>query len=134
MDASEGELSVSMYRLAARPPCRTLISDASKHAVGGFCLETGQCWRCDLSEEELACIRGSIKHLQSQDSISIMPSSFSAWWCPHIGWLGYAVSVPWRTRTVCCFEVTMRDGHMGAVSSFTAKRAGLNCFSVIRGY
>ena len=45
MDASEGGLSASMYRLVARPPCRTLTSDASNHAVGGFCLETGQYWR-----------------------------------------------------------------------------------------
>ena len=36
MNASEGGLSAPMYRLVARPPCRTLTSDASKHAVGGF--------------------------------------------------------------------------------------------------
>ena len=40
MDASEGGLSAPMYRLVARLPCHTLTSGASKHAVGGFCLET----------------------------------------------------------------------------------------------
>ena len=65
MDANEGGLVTAMYRLEARPPCRTLTSDASNHAVGGFCLETGQYWRYDLSEEELARFFGSSKHLQS---------------------------------------------------------------------
>ena len=59
------------YRLVAGPSCHTLTSDTSKHDVGGFCLETGQYWRYELSEEELACFCGSSKHLQSQDSISI---------------------------------------------------------------
>ena len=40
MDASEGGASAPTYRLVACPPCRTLISDASKHAVEGVCLET----------------------------------------------------------------------------------------------
>ena len=71
MDTSEGRLFAPMYRLVARTPCRTLISDASKHAVGGFGLETGQYWQYDLSEEELARFCGSSKHLQSQDSFSI---------------------------------------------------------------
>ena len=71
MDASEGGLSAPMYRTLARPPCRTLTSDASKHAVGGFYLETGQYWWYGLSEEDLARFCGSSKHLQSQDSISI---------------------------------------------------------------
>ena len=39
MDASKGGLSAPMYRLVPRPPCYTLISDVSKYAVGGFCLE-----------------------------------------------------------------------------------------------
>ena len=69
MDASEGRLSAPMCRLAARPPCRTLISDGSKHAVGDLCLETGQYRRDDLSEEELARFCGSNKHLQSQDMV-----------------------------------------------------------------
>ena len=43
--ASEGGLSAPMYRLIARLSCRTLISDAFKHAVGVCCLETGQHWR-----------------------------------------------------------------------------------------
>ena len=71
MDASEEGLSAPMYRLVARPPCRTLTSDTSKHAVEGFCLETGQYWRYDLSEEELARFCESSKHNQSHVSISI---------------------------------------------------------------
>ena len=38
MDASKMGLSAPMYRPVARPPYRTLISDASKYTVGGFCL------------------------------------------------------------------------------------------------
>ena len=71
MDLSERGLSASMPRLVVRPPCRTLVSDASKHAVGGVCLETGQYWWYDLSEEELARFCRRSKHLQSQDCISI---------------------------------------------------------------
>ena len=71
MGTSEGGLSAPMCRLVARPPCHHLISDAFTHAVGGFCLETGQYWRYNLSEKTLARFRGSIKHLQSQDSSSI---------------------------------------------------------------
>ena len=37
----------------------------------GFCFKTGQYWRYDLSQEELARFCGSSKHLQAQDSISI---------------------------------------------------------------
>ena len=42
MHVSERGISIPMYRLAARPPSRTFIPDAFKHAVGGFCLETDQ--------------------------------------------------------------------------------------------
>ena len=60
-----------MYRLVARPRCRTLVSDAFKHAVGGFCLETGSHWRYGVSGEELVCFYEITKHLQTQDSFSI---------------------------------------------------------------
>ena len=71
MSTSEGGLSAPVYRLVAPPPCCTLTSDASKHAVGGFCWETGQYWRYNLSEEELARFCGLSKHIQAQDTISI---------------------------------------------------------------
>ena len=67
---SRGGLSATMYRLVAHPPCPTLTSGAYKQAVEGFCLEIGQYWRYDLSEEELARFCGSSKHLPSQDDIS----------------------------------------------------------------
>ena len=51
MDTSEGGLSTPIYRLVARLSCPTYTSDASKHAVEGLCLETGQYWRYDLSRE-----------------------------------------------------------------------------------
>ena len=70
MDASERGLYTPMYRLVARPPCRPLIPTASRHAIGGFCIETGQYWRYDLSEEDLVHFCGRSKHLQLQDSIS----------------------------------------------------------------
>ena len=60
IDESEGGLSVPMYCLVARPPCHTLTSDASKLAVGGFYLETGQQWWDGSSEEELARFCGSM--------------------------------------------------------------------------
>ena len=41
LDARGGTLSAPMYRLLERPARRTLFSDASKAAVGSFCLETG---------------------------------------------------------------------------------------------
>ena len=41
IDARGGTLSAPMYRLLERPARRTLFSEASKTAVGGFCLETG---------------------------------------------------------------------------------------------
>ena len=52
LDARGGTLSAPMYRLLERPARRTLFSDASKTAVGGFCLETGVYWRYELNDRE----------------------------------------------------------------------------------
>ena len=98
-------MSIPMYRLVARPPCRTLISNAYKHVVGGFCLEADQYWRYDLSEQELARVCGSRKHLQCQDGVSIntlelLGMLISAYM------LLFSVSVPWGTGTVYCCKVT----------------------------
>ena len=71
MDASEGGLSAPMCHLVARPPYHTLPSDASKHAVGNFCLKMGQYWWYDLSQEELARFCVSSKHIQSLDNICV---------------------------------------------------------------
>ena len=48
-----------MYNIVTRPPQLTLFSDASKQAVGGYCSETGQYWRYDLSAEERSRFCGS---------------------------------------------------------------------------
>ena len=79
MDASEGGLSAPMSHLVARPPCHTLTSDASKHAVGGFCLEMGQYWRYDLSQEELARFVEAASTFSRWIIFASMPSSCSAW-------------------------------------------------------
>ena len=79
MDASEGGLSAPMYHLVARPLCRTLTSNASKHTVEGFCLETEHNWRYDLSEEEQACFVEACSTFSSRIIFLSMPSSCSAW-------------------------------------------------------
>ena len=52
LDARGGTLLAPMYRLLEHPARRTLFSDASKTAVGGFCLETGVYWRYELNDRE----------------------------------------------------------------------------------
>ena len=101
-----------IYRLVARPPCRTLVSDASKHVVGGFCLETDQYWRYDLSEEEPARVCESSKHLQWQDGVSINALELLGMLVSTY-MLSFSVSVPWRTGAVCCCEVTTRLQYTG---------------------
>ena len=60
-----------MYHLLERPSQRTLISDASKTAVGGFCLETGVYWRYDLDAGERSRFCGSSKSVAGENDISI---------------------------------------------------------------
>ena len=71
MNTSEAKISTPMYRLVARPSCRTSALGASKHFVGSFCVETGQYWWYGLSKEELARFCGSSKHLWCQGTIFI---------------------------------------------------------------
>ena len=75
MDASQGRLFPPMHNRVARPLCRTLISDASRYAVGSFCLETGQYWLHELFEEGLARRCGSSKHLHLQESTHKCPQA-----------------------------------------------------------
>ena len=71
LDARGGTLSALMYHL---PECRsqcTLFSDASKNAVGGFCIETGVYWRYDLDAGERSRFCGSSKSVAGGNDISI---------------------------------------------------------------
>ena len=70
--ASRGEQFTSaMYNIVTRPPQLTLFSDASEQAVGGYCSETGQHWRYDLSAEEQSRCCGSTASLVGVDDVSV---------------------------------------------------------------
>ena len=71
VDARGGVLSAPMYHLLERPAQRTLFSDASKIAVGGYCLETGVYWRYDLTAQEQSRFCGSSKSVRGVDDLSI---------------------------------------------------------------
>ena len=60
-----------MYRLLERPARRTLFSDASKTAVGGFCLETGVYWGYELNDRERSRFCGSSGSVSFEDDLSI---------------------------------------------------------------
>ena len=45
-------MGAPFVRFVKQPHKRTWLSDASFEAVGGLCLETGVCWRYNLTEEE----------------------------------------------------------------------------------
>ena len=60
-----------MYHLLERPSQRTLFSDASNTAVGGFCLETGVYWRYDLDAGKRSRFCGSSKSVAGENDVSI---------------------------------------------------------------
>ena len=62
-----------MSHLLERPAQRTLFSDASKTAVGGYCLETGVYWRYDLTDQQQSRLFfcGSGKSVRGVDGLSI---------------------------------------------------------------
>ena len=53
-DAIGGCLSAPMHNWVLRPARRTLLSDAYKRAIGGYCLEKGVHWRYNLTKDEHA--------------------------------------------------------------------------------
>ena len=59
-----------MYHLLERPAHRTLFSDASKTAVGGYCLETGVYWRYDTTAQEHSRVCGSSKSVRGENDLS----------------------------------------------------------------
>ena len=70
VDALGGVLSAPMYQMLERPAQRTLFSDASKTAVGGYCLETGVYWRYDLTAQEQSRFCGSTKSVRGVNDLS----------------------------------------------------------------
>ena len=52
LDVRGGSLMAPMYDLVYRPPARTIFTDASKTAVGGYCAETGMWFLYDLTGDE----------------------------------------------------------------------------------
>ena len=70
LGARGGTLSAPMYHLLERPSQRTLFSDASKTAVGGFFVEPGVYWRYDLYAGERSRFYGSRKSVAGQNNIS----------------------------------------------------------------
>ena len=71
LDARGGTLPAPMYHLLEHPSQRTLFSDASTTAVGGFCLETGMYWRYDIDAGERSRFCGSSKSVAGENDRSI---------------------------------------------------------------
>ena len=71
VDARGRVLSVPMYHFLERSAQRTFFSDASKAAVGGYCLETGVCWRYDFTAQEQSRFCGSSKCVRGVDDLSM---------------------------------------------------------------
>ena len=70
LDARGGVSSAPMCRLLERPAQRALFSDASNTAVGGYCIETGVCWRYNLTAQEQSRFCGSSKSVHGEDDLS----------------------------------------------------------------
>ena len=69
--ARGGSLCSPMFNIVARPPTFSILTDASKRAIGGYCPEGGQYFRYDLSEEEQSRFVGSSKYVVGENDISI---------------------------------------------------------------
>ena len=71
VDARGGVLLVPMYHLLERRAKRTLLSDAIKTAVGGYCFETGGYWSYDLTAQQPSRFCGSSKSVRGVEDLSI---------------------------------------------------------------
>ena len=71
VDARGGVLPAPNYHLLQRPAQRTLFSEESKSVVGRYCLETGVCWRYDLTAQQQSQSHGSSKSVRGEDDLSI---------------------------------------------------------------
>jgi len=61
-------LEAPLHCCFLQPPSRILVSDASGHAMGGYCLESGKWWRIDFTPDEQARLRAHVRH---RDDLSI---------------------------------------------------------------
>ena len=61
-------MSDEIARLGSHLSSRTLVSDASGKAVGGYCLETGAWWRFDLDGNAKSRLS---EHVKGQNDFSI---------------------------------------------------------------
>ena len=66
-----GHFSSPMYNIVIRLPKLTMFTDASKSAVGGYCLLTGHLFRSELSAEEKFRFWGSSKYVTGFNNVSI---------------------------------------------------------------
>lgn len=66
-----GYLCSPMYNIVLRPPTLSVFTDASKSALGGYCTQTGQYFRYDLSAEEQSRFVGSSTLVVGVNDISI---------------------------------------------------------------
>lgn len=67
-DDKRGRLEMPLYSFYLQPHCRTLWSDASGDAMGGYCLETGKYWRMDFPTDVRQRLR---QHVLGRDDLSI---------------------------------------------------------------
>ena len=70
-DTCIGVLSAPIYHFLERPAQHTLCSDASKTAVGGYCLKTRVYLRYDLTDQEQSRFCGSSKSVNCVKDLSI---------------------------------------------------------------
>ena len=63
-----GTLHAPLYSFFLQPPSRTLWSDASGDAMGGYCLESGTWWRMDFDEGVRTRLRQKVR---GRDDLSI---------------------------------------------------------------
>ena len=61
-------MSDEIARLGSHLSSRTLVSDASGTAVGGYCLETGAWWRFDLDRNAKSRLS---EHVKGHNDLSI---------------------------------------------------------------
>ena len=68
----ESTLTAPLYSTYRQPHHRTLLSDASGDAMGGFCSETGAWWRFDFNPEVRARFRTTKIHQRDELSINLL--------------------------------------------------------------
>ena len=74
-------LSAPLFACFLQPPSRILISDASGDAMGGYCLESGQWWRIDFSDDIRSRLRQRVGHRDdlSMNVFELLGMVITAW-------------------------------------------------------